>query len=211
MLPARGAQVQSLTPPPLWGAKMFERSRPLYKPKWRNWLAPQAPENFGALFNRSPHVFTLKMLSFFWAFSLGPQEGRICVATSDFVAISIFPRHGDQCRLLLIEDPTLKAQPQHEVAINVPAPPYPVKGAKMFKGCRGRGLHLGAPPCLPESLYGRLTVVAVATAAVASAVVRWLVKAVGWEEAKMEKGRLNSEADWSFPQAKLGKAQHRVP
>ena len=38
------------TPPPLPGAKMFERSRPSYKPKWRNRLAPQAPENFGAPF-----------------------------------------------------------------------------------------------------------------------------------------------------------------
>ena len=43
---------------------------------------PQAPENFGAPFKGAgelvTHVFVLKMLSFFWAFSLGPQEGRIC-------------------------------------------------------------------------------------------------------------------------------------
>ena len=43
------------------------------------------------------------VLSFFSAFSLGPKEGRIRAATSDFVATSIFPRHGDKCRLLLIE------------------------------------------------------------------------------------------------------------
>ena len=77
------------------------------------------------------HVLILKMLSFFSAFSLGPQEGRICVATSDFVATSIFPRHGvktngDKCRLLLIEDPALEAQPRHQVAVGVvPAPPPP--------------------------------------------------------------------------------------
>ena len=42
------------------------------------------------------HVFILKMLSFFLAFSPGPKEGRICATTSDFVATSIFPRHGDK-------------------------------------------------------------------------------------------------------------------
>ena len=35
-------------PHPFWGAKMFERSQPWYKPKWRNWLAPQVLEIFGA-------------------------------------------------------------------------------------------------------------------------------------------------------------------
>ena len=25
-----------------------------------------------------------------------------------------------------------------------PPPPYPLQGTKMFKGCRGQGLHLGA-------------------------------------------------------------------
>ena len=41
-----GAQVQALTPtppPPFLGAKMFERSRPSYKRKCRNWLVLQAP------------------------------------------------------------------------------------------------------------------------------------------------------------------------
>ena len=42
------------------------------------------------------HVFILKMPSFFSAFSLGPKEGRICAATCDFVAMSIFSRHGDK-------------------------------------------------------------------------------------------------------------------
>ena len=95
-----GAQVQSLTPPPppVWGAKMFERSRPSSKPKWRNWLAPQAPEHFGAPFKgagRTGHPI-LKMLSFFWAFSLGPQEGRFLCSRFQIWAISIFPRHGDK-------------------------------------------------------------------------------------------------------------------
>ena len=80
-------------PPPLSGAEMFDRSRPLYKPIWRNWLAP---ENFGALLNGAGRTGILKMLSFFSAFSLGPKEGRICAAPSDFVATSIFPHHGDK-------------------------------------------------------------------------------------------------------------------
>ena len=42
------------------------------------------------------HVRVPTMLSFFSAFSLGPKEGRICAATSVFVATSIFPRHGDK-------------------------------------------------------------------------------------------------------------------
>ena len=42
------------------------------------------------------HVFRIKMLRFFSAFSLGPKEVRICAATSDLVATSIFPRHGDK-------------------------------------------------------------------------------------------------------------------
>ena len=42
------------------------------------------------------HVFILKVLSFFSAFSLGPKEGRICAAISDFVATSIFPCHWDK-------------------------------------------------------------------------------------------------------------------
>ena len=59
------------------------------------------------------------MLSFFCAFSLGPKKARFYAATSDFVAISLFPHHGDKCRLLLIEDPALKAQPQQEVVVGV--------------------------------------------------------------------------------------------
>ena len=86
--------------------------------------------------NQSHHLLILKMLSFFSAFSLRPQEGRICAATSDFVATSIFPPpwghmgpNGDKCRLLLFEDPVLEAQPRHEVAFGVvPAPPPPSRG-----------------------------------------------------------------------------------
>ena len=51
--------------------------------------------------NRSPMCsysgfFFFKMLRFFSAFSLGPKEGRICAATSDFVATLIFHCHGDK-------------------------------------------------------------------------------------------------------------------
>ena len=38
-------------------------------------------------------------------------------------------------------------------------PPPPFQGAKMSKGCRGQGLHLGAPhglPLLPPVLVGTL-------------------------------------------------------
>ena len=75
--------------------------------------------------------FILKMLTFFSAFSLGPKEGRICAATSDFVATSTKGTNGNKCRLLLIEDPTLEAQPRHEVAVGVfgPSPlPPPSRG-----------------------------------------------------------------------------------
>ena len=99
--------------------------------------------NFGPPFrsweNRSPHVFVLKRLNFFLGIFPGPQEGKICAATSDFVAISIFPHYGDKCRFLLIEDPALEAQPRREVAVGVlappphpPAPPPPFKGPKCF-------------------------------------------------------------------------------
>ena len=85
-------------PPRLPGAKMFERSRPSYKPNWRNWLAPRAPENFGAPFKGAgrtghPCVYT-QNAEFFLGIFPGPQEGRICAATSDFVATLIFPCHG---------------------------------------------------------------------------------------------------------------------
>ena len=120
------------TPPPP-GAKMFERSRPSYKPigeigwcrRRRKILVPHL-KGLGETVN---HVFILKMLNFFWAFSLGPQESRICAATSDFVATPIFPpmgSNGDKCRLLLVEDPALKAQPWHEVAVGVFGPSPPV-------------------------------------------------------------------------------------
>ena len=80
---------------------MFERSRPSYKPKWRNWLTRQAPENFGAPFKGAgrtgdPMCFYSTCSVFFSAFSLRPEEGRISAATSDFVATIIFPRHGPQ-------------------------------------------------------------------------------------------------------------------
>ena len=52
--------------------------------------------------------------------------------------------NGDKCRLLLIEDPALEAQPRHEVTVGVFGPPPPFKGPKCL-GCRGQGLHLGAP------------------------------------------------------------------
>ena len=42
--------------------------------------------------NQSPHVFTQKAQFFVGNFLL--QEGRICVATFDFVGILIFPHHG---------------------------------------------------------------------------------------------------------------------
>ena len=89
---------------------------------------------FGVLHTFVHPMFLLKMLSFFLAFSLDPQEGRFCAATFDFVATSIFPRHGDKCRLLLIEDPALEAQPPHEVAVGVFGPSPPSPPPPRFKG-----------------------------------------------------------------------------
>ena len=95
--PAPGAsRCSPRPPPPLPGAKVFKWSQPSYRPIWRSWWAPQVPENFGAPFERvgkTRHPI-LKMLSFFLPFSLDPQEGRICVATSHFVATLIFSRWG---------------------------------------------------------------------------------------------------------------------
>ena len=84
-------------------------------------------------------MFVLRMLSFFWEFSLGPQEGRTCAATSDFVATGITGTNGDKCRLLLVEDPALKAQPRHEVVVGVfgPSPPPPPPAPASHRGVRG--------------------------------------------------------------------------
>ena len=81
-------------------------------------------------------MFVLKMLSFFWALSLGPKEGRICAATSDFVATSIVPpatgTNGDKCALLLMEHRANEAQPRQGVAVGVfgasPPPPPSSRG-----------------------------------------------------------------------------------
>ena len=141
---------------------MFERSRPSYKPNWRNWLAPQAPENFGAPFKgagRTGHPICLysKCSVFSGHFpSLGPQEGSICAATSDFVATLIMGTNVGRCRLLLVEDPALKAQPWHEVAVGVfgPAlpPPSPFKGPKCLGGV-GVMDCTWAPPMRLSAIY----------------------------------------------------------
>ena len=92
------------------------------------------------------------MLSFFLAFSLGPKEGRICAATSDFLATLIFLRHGGkwgQCRLLLADDP----QPRHEVAVGVfgpsPPPPHPFKGSKYLRGVGVKACNWAPPLSVP--------------------------------------------------------------
>ena len=73
----RGGGGADPPPPPLSGAKMFERSRQSYKPIWRNWLAPQAPENFGAPFKgagRTPCVYTQNAQFFPGIFPWAPRK-----------------------------------------------------------------------------------------------------------------------------------------
>ena len=67
---------------------------------------------------------------------------------------------GDKCRLLLIEDPALEAQPGHEVAVGaVPAPPPPppaFKGPKCLGGVRLKDCTW-APSMGPrEGQHGRM-------------------------------------------------------
>ena len=55
--------------------------------------------------------------------------------------------NGDKCCLLLIENPTLEAQPRHEVAIGVPAPPPPpFKAPKCFRAVGFKDCTWAPPP-----------------------------------------------------------------
>ena len=149
------------TPPPLSGAKMFARSRPLYKPIWRGWLAPQAPKFLvpvlKGLGEPVTHVIILKMLSFFSAFSLGSKQGRICAATADFVPTSIFPppwgQTGTNVVCCSLKIPLSKLSPSTSGWCFGPSPPAPpIQGAKMLRGVSGSRTAPGHPPWLePKS------------------------------------------------------------
>ena len=125
-------------PPPRQGPKCLRgpnhRTSQIGEICWRHRRRKFLVPHFKGLGEPSPMCLYSKC-SFFpghshWA----PKKA----ATSDFVATSISPRHGDKCRLLLVEDPALKAQPQHEVAVGVfgptPPPPQPFKGPKCLGG-----------------------------------------------------------------------------
>ena len=132
---------------------------------------PQAPESFGAPFKGAgrtghPCVYT-QNAQFFLSIFAGPQRGQdLC--SSDFVATSIFPppwgQMGTNVVCCLLKTPPSKLsqaavgvfgpspppppkQSDTEALYQPPTPPpaHPLKGAKMFRGCRGQGLHLGAP------------------------------------------------------------------
>ena len=71
----------------------------------------------------TPCVYT-QNTHFLWAFSLGPKKAGFVQPVLILWPYGSFPAmgtNGDQCRLLLFEDPALEAQPQHEVVVVRPS------------------------------------------------------------------------------------------
>ena len=150
-------------PPSLKMAKMFGRSRPR--------LARKAPQLFfqhvvGGKFSFLPQVCILKMHTTSWGMQicrqnskkfsdpkpspssapnwlLGPDlpGGKIFFSRTPKLCVKKKSvRRGDHFEVCMLGYPG----PISAAPLSPPAPP-PLQGAKMFRGCRRWGLHLGAP------------------------------------------------------------------
>ena len=114
-------------PPPPLGAKMSERPPTIVQANTEKLAGAAGAGKFlcpveRGWENRSPHVFILKMLSFFWAFSLAPRKAGFVQPLLILWPYRSFPTmgtNGDKCCLSLIEDPTIEAQPRHEAVVGV--------------------------------------------------------------------------------------------